>query len=235
MKHGFTGGPEYLVQQLVRLVEAFFLSDRLDIPSLFHQEPLRKRILFALSIDVIVQHVVDHLQQVNAERLEPVFDNEFPIGSTRNMRTWYTTKPCVETVKSQISHAVVDSAWEAYTANVLEQRGSVAAYAKNDHLGFQIYYLWRGSRRRFIPDFLIRVGQRQAPGSRDQGEDSDQNRVKRMALDAWVRAVNARGGFRTWCWDVVKAEPSKLDDVLVHHSCNAAPSGPIGEGVLLPG
>ena len=235
MKHGFTGGPEYLVQQLVRLVEGFFLSDRLDIPSLFHQEPLRKRILFALSIDVIVQHVVDHLQQVNAERLEPVFDNEFPIGSTCNMRTWYTTKPCVDTAKSQISHAVVDSTWEAYTVNRLEQCAAVAAYAKNDHLGFQIYYLWRGSRRRFIPDFLIELANGKRLVLEIKGEDSDQNRVKRMALDAWVRAVNARGGFGTWCWDVVKAEPSKVDDVLAHHGRDAAPSGPIGEGVLLPG
>src|SRR5690606_29631476 len=63
MRHGFTGSREYLVQQLVRLVEEFFRSDRLDIPSLFHQEPLRQRILFALSIDTIVQHVVDHFRQ----------------------------------------------------------------------------------------------------------------------------------------------------------------------------
>ena len=234
MRHGFTGSREYLVQQLVRLVEQFFQSDRLDIPSLFHQEPLRKRILFALSIDTIVQHVVDHFRQENAERLEPVFDSEFPIGSTRNMRTWYTTKPCIETTKSQISHAVADSTWEAYTVNVLEQRTDVAAYAKNDHLGFQIYYLWRGSRRRFVPDFLIELANGKRLVLEIKGEDSDQNRVKRMALDAWVRAVNARGGFGTWCWDVVKAEPSKVDDVLVHHAGHARASEPIGEGVLVP-
>ena len=217
----------------MRLVEKFFQSDRLDIPSLFHQEPLRKRILFALSIDTIVQHVVGHLHQVNAERLEPVFDNEFPIGSTRNMRTWYTTKPCVETTKSQISHAVADSTWEAYTVNVLEQRAEVAAYAKNDHLGFQIYYLWRGSRRRFVPDFLIELANGKHLVLEIKGEDSEQNRVKRMALDAWVRAVNARGGFGTWCWDVVKGEPSKVDDVVVHHARRAGASEPIGEGVLV--
>lgn len=52
-----------------------------------------------------------------------------------------------------------------------------------------------------------------------------------MALDA--RVVNARGGFGTWCWDFVKAEPSKVDDVLRHHSQDVAPSAPIGEGILL--
>lgn len=233
LQHGFTGSRESLVQQLVRLVEQFFGSNKLEIPSLFHQDPLRKRILFALSIDLIVQHVIDHVHQSNAERLEPVFDPEFPIGSTRMMRTWYSTKPCLETTKSQISHAVVDSTWEHYTAQRLEARKDVAAYAKNDHLGFQLLYLWRGSRRKFVPDFLIQLANGKRLVLEIKGEDSDQNRAKRMALDAWVRAVNARGGFGTWCWDVVKAEPAKVDDVIVHHAASAAHSEPVGEGVLV--
>ena len=234
IEHGFSGGREVLIHQLIQLVEQFFASNRLEIPSLFHQDPLRKRILIALSIDLIVQHVIAQVQQQNAEQLEPVFDAEFPIGSTRQMRTWYSTKHCIETTKSQISHAVADSTWEHYTTAVLERRVEVAAYAKNDHLGFQVYYLWRGSRRRFVPDFLAKFVNGKNFVLEIKGEDSDQNRVKRMALDVWVRGVNTRGGFGTWCWDVVKAEPSKVDDVIAHHSVSAAHSEPIGEGVLLP-
>src|SRR5690606_8512622 len=62
LQHGFAGGRELLIQQLVRLVEQFFNSDRLEIPPLFHQDPLRKRILIALSIDSIVSHVVSQVQ-----------------------------------------------------------------------------------------------------------------------------------------------------------------------------
>ncbi len=232
IQHGFTGGRDSLIQQLISLVERFFNSDKLEVPSLFHQDPLRKRILIALSIDSIVQHVIERVHQENAERLEPVFDPEFPIGTTRSMRTWYSTKPCLETTKSQISHAVVDSTWEYYSAQVLEKRDEVSAYAKNDHLGFQLHYLWRGSRRKFVPDFLIRLGNGKHLILEIKGEDSNQNRTKRMALDAWVRAVNARGGFGTWCWDVVKAEPSKIDDVISYHAKSAGHSEPIGEGVL---
>lgn len=232
LQQGFTGGREVLIQQLIRLVEQFFNSDRLEIPSLFHQDPLRKRILIALSIDRIVAHVVTHVQHQNCERLEPVFDNEFPIGSTRLMRTWYSTKPCLEAIKSQISHVVADSTWEAYTASVLEKRGEVASYAKNDHLGFNIYYLWRGSKRKYVPDFLIRLANGKQLVLEIKGEDSEQNRAKRMALDAWIRAVNSRGGFGTWCWDVVKGEPAGVDDVIIHHSKSAAHSEPIGEGLL---
>lgn len=232
MQQGFTGSREILIQQLIRLVEEFFSSAQLEIPSLFHQDPLRKRILIALSIDRIVAHVVTHVQQQNCERLEPVFDNEFPIGSTQLMRTWYSTKPCLDTVKSQISHVVADSTWEAYTANVLEKRKEVQSFAKNDHLGFNIYYLWRGSKRKFVPDFLIKLSNGKQLVLEIKGEDSEQNRAKRMALDAWVRAVNSRGGFGTWCWDVVKGEPAGVDDVIVHHSKEAAHSEPIGEGLL---
>jgi type III restriction enzyme len=161
-----------------------------------------------------------------------VFDAEFPLGSTRLMRTWYTTKPCIETTKSQISHAVADSTWEQYTANALETRAEVVAYAKNDHLGFQIYYLWKGSKRKFIPDFIIRLANGKLMVLEIKGEDSDQNRAKRMALDAWVRAVNARGGFGVWCWDVVKGEPSKVMDVITQHAKAAGHSEPLGEAVL---
>jgi type III restriction enzyme len=225
----FTGSKEILIQQLVRLVEQFFDSDRLDIPSLFHQEPARKRILIGLAMDDIVQHVVAQVQQQNTERLEPVFDQEFPIGSTRLMRTWYSTKPVIETVKSQISYAVADSTWEDYCTKVLERRPEVSDYAKNDHLGFQIYYLWRGSRRKFVPDYLITLANGKRMVLEIKGEDSDQNKAKRLALHAWVQAVNARGGFGIWCWDVVKEEPSKVDDVVIHHSQSSAASDPIGE------
>ncbi len=232
MQQGFTGSREILIQQLIRLVEEFFNAKQLEIPSLFHQDPLRKRILIALSIDRIVAHVVSHVQQQNCERLEPVFDSEFPIGSTRLMRTWYSTKPCLETVKSQISHVVADSTWEAYTANVLEKRKEVLSFAKNDHLGFNIYYLWRGSKRKFVPDFLIKLANGKQLVLEIKGEDSEQNRAKRMALDAWVRAVNSRGGFGIWCWDVVKGEPAGVDDVIVHHTKDVTHSEPLGEGLL---
>ena len=69
-----------------------------------------------------------------------MFDEEFPIGSTRYMRTWYSTKPCLPTRRSQISHMIADSSWEQYAANLFDstkQKG-IVAYAKNDHLGFQI-------------------------------------------------------------------------------------------------
>jgi len=213
----FTGTPEYLAFQLIRLIERFLLSDRLNVPSLFHQDPLRKRILISLNMDAVVQHLLRYLIEQNQERIEAVFDEEYPIGSTRYMRTWYTTKLCQPTQKSQISHVVVDSAWEAHVANVLERNPKVVAYAKNDHLGFQIYYMWNGSKRRYIPDFLIRLVSGKTLVLEVKGEDSEQDRAKRSALDAWVKAVNATRGFGVWCASVV-FEMSKVHDAIDSHT-----------------
>jgi len=213
----FTGTPEYLAFQLIRLIEQFLASDRLQVPSMFHQEPLRKRILVSLNMDVVVQHLLRYLVAQNQERIEPVFDQEYPIGSTRDMRTWYTTKPCQPAMKSQISHVVVDSAWEAHTANVLETSSKVTSYAKNDHLGFQVYYLWNGAKRRYLPDFLIQLANGKTLVLEIKGEDSPQNRAKRSALDAWVIAVNQKGGFGVWAADVA-FEPAQIQDILARHA-----------------
>jgi type III restriction enzyme len=217
MSGQFTGTPEYLAFQLIRLIEKFLASDKLEVPSLFHQEPLRKRILVSLNMDVVVQHLLRYLIPQNQERIEPVFDEEFPVGSTRYMRTWYTTKTCQPAQKSQISHVVADGAWEAHAANVLETSPQVQAYAKNDHLGFQIYYMWNGAKRRYIPDFLIKLGSGKTLVLEIKGEDSEQNTAKRAALDAWVAGVNQKGGFGVWSWDVA-FEPHQVQDILVSQS-----------------
>lgn len=213
----FKGQREYLLFQLVRLVEQFLASDKINIPSLFHQDPLRRRILFSLHIDQITQHLMQYVLEQNTARLEPVFDGERPIGSTRDMRTWYTTRVAEPTQHSQISHIVVDSGWEKYAANITEKHPKVAAWAKNDHLGFSILYLWNGSKRKYIPDFLIRYNSGRTLVLEIKGQDSPQDQAKRAALNQWVQAVNAHGGFGTWAWDVVVDSAAGMRDVVGKH------------------
>ena len=213
LRHNFKGNEEYLILQLITLVERFLASGRLDIPSLFHQDALRKRILIALNIDLVVQHLLRRVKEQNVTRLVPVYDEENPIGSTAQMRTWYTTRPNCPATRSHISHVVGDSAWEQYAANIFETHEGVHAYAKNDHLGFQVHYLWGGSRRRFIPDFIVRLANGKTLALEIKGQDSPQNQAKRDALDEWVKAVNAAGGFGIWAADVA-FEPARIRDII---------------------
>jgi len=231
----FKGRREYLVFQLIRLVERFVspAENMLDIPSLFHSDGLRRRILIALNADLVAQHLVKHVEEQNVESIEPVFNPEQPIGSTRAMRTWYTTKGNQPTKKSQISHVVGDSAWEIYAANLFDSSDFVSAYVKNDHLGFQVHYLWGGSRRRFLPDFIVRLSNGKTLVLEIKGEDSPQNVAKRDALARWVQAVNAKGGFGIWCWDVA-FEPAQVHDIVRRHAAVPAAAAQALPGPRVP-
>ena len=68
------------------------------------------------------------------------------------MRTWYTGKPCEYTARSHINCCVYDSTWEASDAFVLDHSDEVSAWAKNDHLGFEIIYIYRGAVRKYVAD-----------------------------------------------------------------------------------
>jgi len=217
----FKGQREYLLFQLVRLVETFLSSNKVEIPSLFHQDPLRQRILFSLHMDAIVGHLMAHVIEQNTLRLEAVFDGDRPVGSTRDMRPWYTTRVAEPTQRSQISHIVVDSGWEKYAANAVEKHPDVAAWAKNDHLGFHILYLWNGTKRKYVPDFLVRYASGKTLVLEIKGEDSPQDQAKRRALDQWVQAVNAQRGFGNWAWDVVVGSMAGLQDAIAKHAGHA--------------
>lgn len=111
------------------------------------------------------------------------------------MRTWYTTRITEPTQRCQISHIVVDSGWEKYAANAVDAHSNVAAWVKNDHLGFHILHLWNGPKRKSVPDFLVRYESGKTLVLEIKGEDSAQDQAKRDALAEWVKAMNAHGGF----------------------------------------
>lgn len=212
-RDSFGGDRQYLAVQLIRLVEQFLGSRKLDIPSLWHQDPVRRRLLFALNMDTVVGHVSRYVVEKNVERQELIFDEHQPIGSTAYMRSWLTTKPCTPTVRSQISHVVYDSTWEKMVADICEKHSGISAWAKNDHLDFKVRYLWRGSSRNFVPDYLIRLDNGKTLILEVKGQDSDRNAAKRAAMDTWVEAVNTQGGFGQWAFDTV-FDPSQTRDVI---------------------
>jgi len=218
MKRGWPGNKEVLLAQLVRLVEQFIRSDKIAItPPLFYQDELPRRLIITLNMSRVVQHIWEALRYENTERLEPIFDSDHPIRSTGDMRTWYTGKPCERTRRSHINVCVYDSAWEASDAFVLDDSDAVAAWAKNDHLGFEVLYVYRGVVRKYRPDFLVRLVSGEMLILETKGQDTEQDRVKRRYLDEWVQAVNAHGGFGRWARDVAY-HPGEIKDILLKHA-----------------
>ena len=218
MQKSWKGGKDVLLAQLVRLVEQFIRSDHISItPALFYQDDLKRRLLITLNMTKVVQHIWEAIRFENTEKLEPVFDQDRPIRSTGGMVPWDTGKPCEDTARSHINFCVYDSTWEASEAFELDHNPLVDAWVKNDHLGFEVLYVYRSVVRKYRPDFLIRLQSGNMLVLETKGRDSDQNRTKRRFLDEWTRAVNAHGGFGRWSWDV-SMDPSDIKDILVRHA-----------------
>ena len=222
MQKAWQGSKEVLLAQLVRLVEQFVRSDKISItPALFNQDGLNRRLVITLNMTKVVHHIWEAIRFENTEKLEPVFDRDRPIRSTGDMGTWYTGKPCEYTSRSHINFCVYDSTWEASEAFELDHNPEVKAWAKNDHLGFEVLYVYRGVVRKYRPDFLIRLKSGDMLVLETKGQDDEQNRAKRRFLDEWANAVNVHGGFGRWSWDVSR-DPGDIKDIIARHSAPMA-------------
>ncbi|WKT82846.1 hypothetical protein RHK13_08390 [Thermosynechococcus sp. HY591] len=211
MQTAWKGSREVLLTQLIRIVEQFIRSDRIHItPPLFYQDELRRRLIITLNLSRVVQHIWEAVRQENTDRIEPVFDRDHPIRSTGEMRTWYTGKPC----ERHINVCVYDSTWEASDAFALDSSDAVAAWVKNDHLGFEVLYVYRGVVRKYRPDFLVRLKNGDHLILETKGQDTEQDKVKRQYLAEWCEAVNAHGGFGRWRAEVAKT-PGEIQDIAI--------------------
>jgi len=92
------------------------------------------------------------------------------------------------------------SAYPCFSASKFPRRYSsnVEAWVKNDHLGFEVLYVYKGVVHKNRPDFIIRLKSRNFLVLETKGQDTDQDKTKREFLDQWIKAVNEHGRFRKW-------------------------------------
>ena len=217
MQTSWPGSRESLIAQLVKLVEQFIRSDWLHItPNLFNKDEAARRLIITLNMTRVVLHIWETIRFENTEHLEPVFDPERPIRSTANMPTWYTARPCHFSDRSHINMCMYDSTWEASEAFELDHNSLIDSWVKNDHLGFEVLYLYRGVVRKYRPDFLVRFKSGKTLVLEIKGQEDDQSRAKRRALEEWTQAVNQHGGFEQWSADV-SYNPADIKDILARH------------------
>jgi type III restriction enzyme len=131
------------------------------------------------------------------------------------MATWWTARPCEPATRSHVNFCVYDSTWEASEAFTLDHDPHVDAWVKNDHLGFDVPYVFQGTVRKYRPDFLIRLVNGVHLVLEVKGRDTAQDRTKRQALADWVEAVNAHAGFGRWAAGV-SFSPSDLPQLLAN-------------------
>ena len=112
-------------------------------------------------------------------------------------------------------------------SSTFRQQGSTGAenlyatWVKNDHLGFEIMYVYKGIVKKYRPDFLIRLTTGKMLVLEVKGQDTQQNKTKREFLAEWVAAVNGHGGFGHWASDV-SFDPADIPDILAKHASTDA-------------
>ncbi|MGL5810083.1 MAG: BPTD_3080 family restriction endonuclease [Nocardioides sp.] len=186
------------IDQRVKLAEGYRLTDLMTITEA--QVEAAERIWEAIS----------RQEDDRRERLRPMLNRFDATGSTAEV-DFDTRKATWLTEKSEVSHVTLDgkvgNTWEQLLAAELELNPNVAAYVKNDHLGFAIPYVHKGRSHSYFPDFLARLerakwerldrtlivevsGSHKSPGP---------TRVKAdTARHSWCAAVNNHGGFGRW-------------------------------------
>ena len=143
--------------------------------------------------------------------LMPIIRRFDPMGSTDEVR--YLTRKVVMDpgpTKSHLNHVVLDgvrgNSWEEGLALLLEADERVAAYVKNERLGFTVPYIHEGRTHDYVPDFLVRLAL--APDgiertlivevSGSQKSPGPTAAKATTARDQWCGAVNNWGEFGQW-------------------------------------
>jgi type III restriction enzyme len=222
MKPTWKGNREFLLAQIIRLTERFIEGGGVVVdPPMFNEEGLRRRIVITLNMTKVVHHVWKAIRFENTLSLVPIFDTERPIRSTSDMLPWSTSRACEHTRRSHINMCVFDSRWEANETFELDHNHNVRSWVKNDHIGFEITYSFKGVIHKFRPDYLVKLTNGKTLVLEVKGQDDQQQQTKREFLDEWVRAVNGHGGFGDWVADVSR-HPKDVLEILERHNAGKA-------------
>jgi type III restriction enzyme len=144
---------------------------------------------------------------------------------------FWTSKDVREVRRCHLNYVVADTQkWEQSAAYTLDTHPAVAAFVKNEGLGFAVPYFHNGQDHDYYPDFLVRLAC-DAPAQlilETKGYDPLED-VKRAAEERWVAAVYAEGSYGRWRYALVK-QVSDIGAVLAAALAEAAAptAGPKG-------
>jgi type III restriction enzyme len=95
-----------------------------------------------------------------------------------------------------------------------------ARWGKNDHIGFEITYWFKGIIHKFRPDYLVRLTNGKTVILEVKVQDDQQQQTKREFLSEWVRAVNGHGSFGEWTADVSRPPPKSVLEIVAKQNAS---------------
>ena len=208
------GNKALLLAQVVKFTSEYIARDMIQLdPPIYQEDETRRKVAMLFLMSRVVGAICENLEFNMVERNEPVLDPERSTGSTGFMNKWHTTRPCEHVRKSHINMSVFDGSWEDSHAFALDRNKHVEAWAKNDHLNFVIYYIYQGSVRRYLPDFIVRLTNGEHLILETKGIVDDQAITKARYAEQWIDSVNEDGRWGTWHYRM-STHPSEVDAVI---------------------
>ncbi len=209
------GDPGSHIGQLMQIFDEFLASNQLDIKvPIFAGTEKLKNIVIALNSQKIVNHIGNFIRSSSKESPALILDPVRSVRSTATAMTWWTSKPTQPVKKSQISHIVIDSKWEGVGLEFERNRiSNLISWAKNDHLGFEIFYLWQGQIKTYYPDYIVKFENNRYLIFEVKGQTTEVDKAKWQAAKEWVNAVNASSNFGMWEFKVL-TDPKDIFEVV---------------------
>ena len=198
----WSGDPAGHIFQLSKIFEKFINSDKLkiDIPNNEKNEKLR-RIILSQKIQTISEHIKQFIIETSNNDLTVVIDESRPFIKTGDLNSWMTSKKTQKIEFSHINNMVVDSKFEGLFCQELERLAKnkkIISWVKNDHIGFKVWYVFKGEVHAYYPDFIIKISKDKYLIVETKGIKEDQDEFKWNALKEWCLAVNNEKQHGTW-------------------------------------
>jgi type III restriction enzyme len=203
----WSGDPASHIFQLGKLFEKFINSDKLifDIPDNDNKENFKK-IILSQKIQTISEHIKQFIIESSNNELIAIIDSFQPKLKSGDMTPWMTSKETQPIEYSHINNMVVHSKFEGLFCQELERlakESKIKSWVKNDHLGFKIWYVYKGEVHNYYPDFIIDKGEDNFLVIETKGFKEDQDEYKWNALKEWCIAVNNNKEYGVWEFRVI--------------------------------
>lgn len=197
--------PIHLFGQLKRVVKQWMDGGYLECKGGTFPGQLTYLDLADMAAEKIKQAITEGIE--GEKTVKAILDPYNPAGTTHhvNFTTSRESRWQADPRKCPVNWVILDSDREAEFCRLAEAHPKVAAYVKNQNLGFEVPYLYGSQKRRYRPDFIVQLDD----GREDRlnlvveisGYPGGAKKEKKGTMDAyWVPGVNNLKRYGRWAY-----------------------------------